>query len=113
MKPTISDLPPAVQRGAAWLDEHVPGWAARVPLPLLALTSVGGRLLGQLSRDHPTGLAFARGRGAPADPELRWAAHHGFPLAVRVGRNADARLNALWKAEVARRLRARAHGEEA
>lgn len=38
------------RRGAAWLDEHVPGWANKIDQTTLNLNSSDSCVLGQLSR---------------------------------------------------------------
>jgi hypothetical protein len=77
----------AAELGAAWLDEHDPGWAARVDPGALRMRSACNCVLGQLARDrdpYEAGFGFwaylARtGRAY----DLPWAVEHGFAVAGR------------------------------
>lgn len=62
---TPSILDPRVERGAALLDEKVPGWAARVDVDTLALFDCTFCVLGQLFGDFGDGLDELDITGAP------------------------------------------------
>jgi hypothetical protein len=51
-------LPANVQRGAAFLDEHVPGWRAHVDPYTLDLSYCRQCVLGQVFGDYNDGVAL-------------------------------------------------------
>lgn len=48
---TTSDVAARVQRGAAWLDKHRPGWVGRINLDELRVEEPCNCILGQLDGD--------------------------------------------------------------
>ena len=88
-----------VARGAALLDAHVPGWAARVTLTLLDMSDPFTDVLGQLYGQYGAGLRALRlsEEGAGDCGFLLVGYHAGRPVAW-------ADLNGLWAAEVRSRL---------
>jgi hypothetical protein len=94
----LSDLPirDRVANGAAWLDEHAPGWEAKFDLDTLEIAEGCNCVLGQVY-----------GHYFKAPDEARWDLDDRVYLAVERGFNGhDAdmpALNAAWRALVAAR----------
>lgn len=94
------------QRGAAWLDQLQPGWAARINPERLKMQSCLDCILGQIFGNYNEGLILA---GFPLSPiTLRhpkgaddWAFHHGF-LGDDWNRG---HLTDAWKHEITLRLK--------
>lgn len=125
MTATTTPTEAAVQRGAAVLDDLMPGWAARVDVLALDLAYTDRCVLGQLfANEDPRGdgMGYEPGltavSGIPADQggghRQRWAAAHGFdmpPLPEEEDVDYDERargyveLTGLWAAEIRRRAR--------
>lgn len=62
-----------VARGAAWLDEHQPGWERRIDLAKLALDETCRCVLGQVMPEHNYYETLYR-----IDVGWEWSAQHGF-----------------------------------
>lgn len=68
----------AVKRGIYWLDEHHPGWATKIDLFRLTMSSCASCVIGQAVGDYSktTGDAVS---SYPNSPEAAiWAVEHGF-----------------------------------
>lgn len=125
MTATITPTEAAVQRGAAVLDDLLPGWAERIDVLALDLAYTDRCVLGQLfAADDPRGdgMGYEPGltavSGLPDDRDLAqrrtWAAAHGFDMppldedddtdwAERA--HGYVELTGLWAAEIRRRTR--------
>lgn len=91
-----------VARGAALLDERVPGWETKINVRELRLGSCVHCVLGQLFSGFE--------RGVDALGLLVAASAYGFAFAGELGQWSleDMALRAAWTAEIDRRLEARA-----
>lgn len=65
--------PEDVQRGVAWLDTHVPGWAERIRLDRLDIGGQYSCILGQLFGSYDSGLCVV-------EQGETWAIAHGFTV---------------------------------
>ena len=99
----------AVEDGAAWLDEHEPGWTHYINIGTLDLGHCDQCILGQLQRRkyrHINGyFGFLRDRQLTD----HWSALHGFqlPPLLAFWRSTDSELSALrdaWIASIRKRL---------
>ena len=101
----------AVGRGAAWLNEHRPGWQDKIDLDRLALESCTRCVLGQLYGSFSEGLdvlfdSFRMGGRPPDTAEFGFAVRdqeYGPDLSTDQARPAYGALTALWREEIARR----------
>jgi hypothetical protein len=88
--------------GAAFLDDRIPGWAARINLATLNLAGECGCVLGQLGGDY-TGMRDGLHLGSDA------AVHLGFSLGPDTtwdDLEAKAELDAAWTREITTRREA-------
>src|SRR5688500_4333809 len=76
MAPTMTDLMPRVEKGAAWLDANRPGWFTRVSLRTLQLEDGCRCVLGQVFGRH---YCEVRER---VSPDWMAVAAHGFAVYV-------------------------------
>jgi hypothetical protein len=89
------ELIKAVVRGAAFLDEQRPGWAAKINLRTLDLEDCGKCILGQLLL-----------KGSRLSRHSMWVYDHGFDASS--GSPEDyGDLAALWAREIKRRRKTR------
>ncbi len=88
-----------VARGAALLDEKIPGWAARIDLARLQMNSCHACVVGQLFPVESDWVTpYGKGMAALGVWDLRGdAAGHGFD-----GEDADA-LNTEWRRVIVKR----------
>lgn len=96
--PTVAER---VAAGAAWLDQHEPGWWQRINLDRLNLNSECNCILGQLHgryNDAPAvGAAALNGDGGSHYAILRWALPLGFALDWDDCRTDGRELTAAWR----------------
>jgi hypothetical protein len=104
--PTVTDrVAGRVAAGAARLDKHEPGWADRIDLDQLDLSSDCRCVLGQLHGDYGDGLAaLCIEFGTGASREL------GFNYAVGDPDDLTAELTAAWRELISRRRAGPDHG---
>jgi hypothetical protein len=91
-------IPANVERGAAFLDEHVPGWEKKVDIEVLSLANPSYCVLGQVFRvnQHP-----AYGRGLrKLGLDYKGSKRYGFN--IRPNQRFD-RLTAAWQRLIANR----------
>jgi hypothetical protein len=77
------DLMPRVERGAAWLDRHRPGWEQRINLDTLRLENCALCVLGQEFGSFYAGVTSSYGDGwfvNDESPGRHWAWECGFVL---------------------------------
>jgi hypothetical protein len=123
---SAEDLALAVKHGSVWLDEQDPTWAHKIEVEELVMASSHECVLGQLGAaieaalfglDEPdytfsfeNFISFADGCKLPADwshlgMTPQEAADRGFVLGVNSFKG-YATLNALWRAEIEKRVAA-------
>lgn len=97
---STTKIPANVERGAAFLDERVPGWEEKLNLRTLNVSSTRGCVLGQLHRKNRGDYAaYARGLETLGLSD-REAARLGFDI---WGMQTFYRLTSGWKAMVLKR----------
>jgi hypothetical protein len=97
----VRDLQDKVARGAAMLDERVPGWFTRVPPARLDLASCSRCVLGHLYEDYGRGMFELW----PDDYDSDVAAAHGFTVRGDLASQALSWpvLTDAWREEIAKR----------
>jgi hypothetical protein len=75
---TMETMTERVVRGAALLDERMPGWEAKIDLDRLDLDSVWECVLGQLYGQDPNWNGYDRGKLVLGGMDIATAADHGF-----------------------------------
>src|SRR5438309_1704809 len=100
-----TDLQAAVQRGAAWLDEHQPDWWRKIDTQLLDLNNPCRCVLGQLRGDYAVYLHTAWKQARPdyeADLALlEWSDMNGFSASGPAADADLAMLTSYWLEEIA------------
>lgn len=98
------DIQRAARRGAAFLDEKEPGWAALIDLTTLDLDYVDSCVLGQLYGHYDVGLIVLGLRVQSRLPDSGWERlwDQRYTLGFCGVDESDV-LTAAWKAEIARR----------
>ncbi|SRR5258705_10710624 len=71
-----AEVDEVVSRGASWLDEHHPGWTARISLDELMMNNCTKCVIGQGVGDYYETIAEASAREDSS--ETAWAIAHGF-----------------------------------
>jgi hypothetical protein len=88
----VSTIAERVRAGAAWLDEHEPGWVDRINLDRLDLSSQCRCVLGQLDGDYLTSV-IQRGLSEKYDVGTPF----GFSLCIDEPDSLWPTLTAAWR----------------
>ena len=94
MATTTTVLKARVERGAALLDAEQPGWAPRIDVVRLNMTSGSECVLGQLFPASNIDSGYAAGKRALGIAFPKTDVPYGFSLPQHQG---DARLTPLWR----------------